>query len=205
MLGQRNIRIIWHLSRSFADKFVMYGVTIESPIESPMVSPTILNSPGSKVQDQPYQGYLYPPKTNYISRSPWLGMTTMRGWWRQKSWLEWLSKKTQWQFLIPPHKNPSCAILYVMCFGILLKWVTAAPQLRRYIRVDYPNQLKLLFLTCQRLSSWLEWWTKTYLLSCFTLCRSKDYPTISLIVSSGTLVKEQCFLWIGSWLQRMTC
>jgi hypothetical protein len=44
----------------------MYDVTIESPIESPMVSPTILNSPGSRLQDQPYRGYLYPPKTNYI-------------------------------------------------------------------------------------------------------------------------------------------
>ncbi len=75
MLGQRNIRIIWHLSRSFPDKFVMYGVTIESPIESPMVSPTILNSPDGRVQDQPYRGYLYPPKTNYISRSPWPGTT----------------------------------------------------------------------------------------------------------------------------------
>ncbi len=77
MSGQRNIRIIWHLSRSFPDKFVMYGVTIESLIESPMVSPTILNSPGSRVQDRPYQGYLYPPKTNYISRSPWPGTTTV--------------------------------------------------------------------------------------------------------------------------------
>jgi len=53
----------------------MYGVTIESPIESPMVSPTILNSSGSRVQDWPYQGYLYPPKTNYISKFPWPGMT----------------------------------------------------------------------------------------------------------------------------------
>ena len=30
-------------SMLFPDKFVMYGVTIESPIESPMVSPTILH------------------------------------------------------------------------------------------------------------------------------------------------------------------
>ncbi len=53
----------------------MYGVTIESPIESPMVSPAILNSSGSRVQDRPYQGYLYPPKTNYISRFHWPGTT----------------------------------------------------------------------------------------------------------------------------------
>ncbi len=91
-------------------------------------------------------------------------------------------------------------------------WAMAALQLRRYIRVEYPNQLTLLFLTLQRLNSWLEWWTKTYLPSCFTLWRSKAYPKISLIVSSGTLVKQQCWpicpnapgiLWIGSWLQMM--
>jgi len=68
MLGLQNIIVIWHLFESFPDKFVMYGATIKSPIESPMVSPAILNSSGSRVQDQPYQGYLYPPKTNYISR-----------------------------------------------------------------------------------------------------------------------------------------
>jgi hypothetical protein len=55
----------------------MCGVTIESPIESPMVSPTILNSSGSRVRDRPYRGYLYPPKTNYISRLKWPGTTTM--------------------------------------------------------------------------------------------------------------------------------
>jgi hypothetical protein len=76
MSGQINIHLIWHLSRSFPDKFVMYGVTIKSPIESPMISPTILNSPGSRVQDWPYRGYLYPPKTNYISSSPWPGTTS---------------------------------------------------------------------------------------------------------------------------------
>ena len=75
MSGQENIRFIWHLFKSFPDRFVMYGVTIESPIESPMVSSTILNSSGRRVQDQPYRGYLYPPKTNYISKSPWPGTT----------------------------------------------------------------------------------------------------------------------------------
>jgi hypothetical protein len=40
-----------------------------------MVSPTILNSSGSRVQDRPYRGYLYPPKTNYISRLKWPGTT----------------------------------------------------------------------------------------------------------------------------------
>ena len=38
MLGQKNIQFIWHMFKSFPDKFVMYGVTIESPIESPVVS-----------------------------------------------------------------------------------------------------------------------------------------------------------------------
>jgi hypothetical protein len=57
MSGLKDIRFIWHLFVSFPDKFVMYGVTIESPIESPMVSPAILNSPGSKVQDEPYHGF----------------------------------------------------------------------------------------------------------------------------------------------------
>ena len=75
MLGQKNILVIWHLFGSFPNKFVMCGVTIESPIESPMVSPTILNSSGSRVQDRPYRGYLYPPKTNYISRLKWPGTT----------------------------------------------------------------------------------------------------------------------------------
>jgi hypothetical protein len=75
VLGQQNILVIWHLFGSFPNKFVMDGVTIESPIESPMVSPTILNSSGSRVQDRPYRGYLYPPKTNYISRFPWPGTT----------------------------------------------------------------------------------------------------------------------------------
>ncbi len=75
MSGVKNILVIWHLFESFPDKFVMYGVTIESPIESPMVSPTILNSSGSRVQDWPYRGYLYPPKTNYISRFQWPGTT----------------------------------------------------------------------------------------------------------------------------------
>jgi hypothetical protein len=51
MSGQKNILVISHLFRSFPDNFVMYGVSIESTIESPMVSPTILNSPGSRVQD----------------------------------------------------------------------------------------------------------------------------------------------------------
>jgi hypothetical protein len=51
MSGLKNILVIWHLFESFPDKFVMYGVTIESLIESPMVSPTILNSSGSRVQD----------------------------------------------------------------------------------------------------------------------------------------------------------
>ena len=77
-LTVRHIWFIWHLFLSFTDKFVMYGVTIESPIESPMVSPTILNSPGSRVQDWPYRGYLYPPKTNYISSSPWPGYNNVQ-------------------------------------------------------------------------------------------------------------------------------
>ena len=34
MLGQQNILVIWHLFGSFPNKFVMYGVTIETPIES---------------------------------------------------------------------------------------------------------------------------------------------------------------------------
>ena len=46
----------------------MCGVTIESPIESPNGKFQIPNSSGSRVQDRPYQGYLYPPKTNYITR-----------------------------------------------------------------------------------------------------------------------------------------
>jgi len=50
-------------------------VSIESPIESPVISPTIIHSPGGRVHDQPYQGYHYPPKTNYLSRSPWPGTT----------------------------------------------------------------------------------------------------------------------------------
>ena len=66
MSDQKNIRIIWHLFVSFPDKFVICGVTIESPIESPMESPKILTSPDSSVQDWPYWGYLYPPKTNYM-------------------------------------------------------------------------------------------------------------------------------------------
>ena len=75
MSGLKNILVMWHLFGSFPDKFVMYGVTIKSPIESPMVSPAILNSSGSRVQDQPYREYLYPHKTNNISRSPWPGTT----------------------------------------------------------------------------------------------------------------------------------
>ena len=62
MSGQKNSWFIWHLFKSFPDRFVIYGVPIKFPIESPMVSSTILNSPGSRVQDRPYQGYLYPPK-----------------------------------------------------------------------------------------------------------------------------------------------
>jgi hypothetical protein len=47
MSGLKNIFVICHLFESFPDKFVMYGVTIKSSIESPMLSPTILNSSGS--------------------------------------------------------------------------------------------------------------------------------------------------------------
>ncbi len=79
MLGQKNIWFIWQLFKSFPNRFVIYGVTIESPIESPMVSSTILNSPGSRVQDQPYRGYLYPPKTNYI-QVPMTWYDTSRWW-----------------------------------------------------------------------------------------------------------------------------
>jgi hypothetical protein len=66
MSDQKNIRIIWHLFVSFPDNFVICGVTIESPIESPMESSKILTSPDSSVQDWPYWGSLYPPKTNYM-------------------------------------------------------------------------------------------------------------------------------------------
>jgi len=70
MSGLRNILVIGHLFESFPDKFVMYGVSIESPIESPMISPTILNSSGIRVQDRPYQEYLYSPKNQlYIQVS----------------------------------------------------------------------------------------------------------------------------------------
>ncbi len=48
----------------------MYSLSIESPIESLMVSPAIQSSPGSRVRDRPYWGYLYPPKTNYIYPGP---------------------------------------------------------------------------------------------------------------------------------------
>jgi len=85
MSGLKNILVIWHLFESFPNKFVMCGVTIKSPIESPMVSPAILNSSGSRVQDWPYRRYLYPPKTNYISRFQWPGMTSIvsKDYWRE--------------------------------------------------------------------------------------------------------------------------
>ena len=78
MSGLKNILVIWHLFESFPDKFVMRGVTIESPIESPNGKFQIPNSSDSRVQDRPYRGYLYPPKTNYISRLKWPGTTP--GW-----------------------------------------------------------------------------------------------------------------------------
>ena len=67
MLGLKNNLVIWHLFKSFPNRFVIYDVTIKFPIESPMVSccVSIPNSPGSRVQDWHYRGYLYPPKTNY--------------------------------------------------------------------------------------------------------------------------------------------
>jgi hypothetical protein len=74
MSGQRNTSpdIVSNdiCSKCISDRFVVYGVSIESPIESPVVSSTPLTHQVVEYRINLTEGTFTLLKTNYISRSP---------------------------------------------------------------------------------------------------------------------------------------